>query len=87
MWESIGRIESAIPYALIMAYLKDELHLEEQGDGLFYFEDCQIKVRQLAPRRLGGVELPCTGLSFAGGEAAQEEFKRKFMLRFLSAGG
>lgn len=74
-----------------------ELHriadfFQDQADGRqtesgFVFDDCRITLTELAERRVAGMRLPRTQITFEGEEASVSAIYRRFLLRFLSAGG
>ena len=64
----------------------------EQTDGAstedgFVFRGCRVTVTALEPRRMAGMDLPQTRVVFEGEEGSVIPIYRRFLLRFLSAGG
>lgn len=58
-----------------------------QNETGFVFSGCRVTVTALEPRRMAGMELPQTRIVFEGAEASVIHVYRRFLLRFLSAGG
>ena len=58
-----------------------------QKETVFVFGDCRVTVTALEPRRVAGLALPQTRVVFEGEEASVIPIYRRFLLRFLSAGG
>lgn len=79
--------ESGIELALIEAFLRQELALEQTDDSAYIYRGCSIRITPLSPRKLGRVDFPRNELCISGDEEDAEEFKHKFLMRFLSAGG
>lgn len=64
----------------------------EQPDGAstengFAFRGCRVTVTALESRRIAGMALPQTRIIFEGEEDSVIPLYRRFLLRFLSAGG
>lgn len=53
----------------------------------FAFRGCRVTVTALEPRRMAGMALPQTRVAFEGEDASVISIYRRFLLRFLSAGG
>lgn len=53
----------------------------------FALPGCRIAVTALESRRMAGLALPQTRVAFEGEDAAVSAVYRRFLLRFLSAGG
>ena len=53
----------------------------------FSFRGCRIAVTALEPRAMAGMALPQTRVAFEGEESSVTLIYRRFLLRFLSAGG
>ena len=58
-----------------------------QTESDFVFHSCRVTVTALEPRRMAGMALPQTRIVFEGEEASVIPVYRRFLLRFLSAGG
>lgn len=83
--------ECGIEYADLRGWLEDELGLCADERGVWHFEhagdECAVTLVAMEPRVVGRLALPCTELLAEGGTGAAEEFRRRFILRFASAGG
>lgn len=70
----------------IMDYFQEQAGARQTGSG-FVFDNCQITLTELEDRRVAGMRLPRTQITFEGEEASVDAICRRFFLRFLSAGG
>lgn len=58
-----------------------------QTESGWAFHVCRVSVTALEPCRVAGLALPQTRVVFEGEEASVIPIYRRFLLRFLSAGG
>ena len=71
----------------IGAFLRSIGGLRREGEDVYVFEGCEVRLTRLADRTLGRVSLPRTELRFSGEEEATRRIYRAFFLNFLSEGG
>ena len=76
----------AIDENRISAFFREQPNSSPAESG-FSFGDCRVTVTALEPRRMAGMALPQTLITFEGEEASVISVYQRFLLRFLSAGG
>lgn len=70
----------------IAAFFREQPDAAPTESG-FAFCGCRVSVTALEPRRVAGLALPQTRVVFEGEETSVAPIYRRFLLRFLSAGG
>ena len=70
----------------IAAFFREQPDAAATDSG-FAFQGCRVTVTALEPRRVAGMALPQTRVTFAGEAGSVTSIHRRFLLRFLSAGG
>ena len=71
----------------IREYLLEEEKLYMTGPDRYTNGTVTVSLNALPPRVLGSFAFPQTQLVFEGGDRETESFHRRFVLRFISAGG
>ena len=77
----------SLPYSRVESFFLSQKDVQNGGDGLFSFGDCDIRLTALPVRKIGQLHFPQTQLVFSGPEQDTETIRRRFMLQFISAGG
>lgn len=71
----------------IREYLLEEEKLYMTEPGRYTNGSVTVSLNAMLPRVLGSCAFPQTQLVFEGGDRETESFHRRFVLRFISAGG
>ena len=71
----------------IREYLLEEEKLYMTESGRYTNGSVTVSLNAMPPRVLGAFAFPQTQLVFEGGDSEAESFHRRFVLRFISAGG
>ena len=77
----------AIPYERIERFFQSQNDVRPDGDGGFFFGQCEIRVKTLPEREIGRFHFPQTQMEFEGPADDVEKTHRRFVLQFISAGG
>ena len=85
--ETVIREEWGLPLDRAEAFFRVQQDGREAGEGRFRFDGCMVRLRALPERRVGGLDLPRLALEYSGEAEAVAALRRRFVLRFLSAGG
>lgn len=76
----------AIPHERIRSFFEAQPEAEAADSG-FLFPGCRVTLTALEPRQFAGMSLSQTRVVFDGVESSVIPVYRRFLLRFLSAGG
>lgn len=76
----------AVDDSRIAVFFREQSDVMQTESG-FVFHSCRVSVNALEPRRVAGMALPQTRVVFEGEEGSVIPIYRRFLLRFLSAGG
>ena len=76
----------AVDSGRIRTFFQEQPDITQTESG-FVFHSCRVSVTALEPRRMAGMTLPPTRIVFEGEEWSVIPIYRRFLLRFLSAGG
>lgn len=76
----------AVDDSRIAVFFREQPDVIQTESG-FVFRSCRVSVNALEPRRVAGMALPQTRVVFEGEEGSVIPIYRRFLLRFLSAGG
>ena len=79
--------EWALPLTRVETFLLAQNEVRSLGQGRFRFKGCVLELRTLPERRIGSLPLPCLSLEYSGKAEDIAALRRRFLLRFLSAGG
>ncbi|MBQ9687332.1 MAG: hypothetical protein IJV41_12440 [Oscillospiraceae bacterium] len=71
----------------IREFFQSQRDVKKVRDNHFRFGRCEIFLTERSGGAVGPIPVPRTQVEFAGDERDTEEIRRRFHLRFLSAGG
>lgn len=87
MPETVIREEWALPLARVETFLLAQNDARSLGQDRFRFRGCVLGLRSLPERCIGSLSLPHLSLEYSGKAEDIAALRRRFLLRFLSAGG
>lgn len=76
-----------ISAARALEFFETQRDVMNTGEGEFVYDSCRIRITELPEQQLGSLRFNRTELVMEGEAEALELIHRRFMLRFLSAGG
>ena len=77
----------SIPPERIREFLQSQEGMQQCDLNGFRFGQCEIELTILPEGRMGSIRIPRTQVVFEGEKEETERIHRRFVLRFLSAGG
>ena len=69
------------------AFTEQQPGITKKADAVYSYGGCTVELREAEDHVLGGMSFPRVRLKLSGDEADVSEFRRRFVLRFMSAGG
>ena len=75
-----------IPIERIESFFSGQEDVLRTGDKRYIYKECGICLTRLPDRELGGIRVPQTLIEFSGRENDTQEIRKRFFLRFISAG-